>query len=75
MWLLFDVAIPTFVISMCVGAMLLLAACSTTGDSKRSLDLAVTGSYTQGSQAGTRNQNPQGGTDEKSDSTPAESTK
>lgn len=47
-----------------------LAACSGTTDRTRSLDLGVKGQYVPGPEAPTRNQIPQGGTDEKSDSTP-----
>ncbi|DAD52037.1 TPA_asm: hypothetical protein [ssRNA phage Esthiorhiza.3_12] len=58
-----------------VGSLILLAGCSTTSDRARSLDLAVKGSYSPGDAASVRNQTPQGGTDEKSDSAPAESVR
>jgi hypothetical protein len=54
--------------------MVLLGGCSADKDRSRAIDLAVKGSYIPGSTAGTRNQIPQGGTDEKSGSTPTSST-
>jgi len=47
-----------------------LIGCSADRDRPRFLDLAVKGSYSPGEAIGTRNQTPQGGTDEKSGSTP-----
>jgi outer membrane protein assembly factor BamD (BamD/ComL family) len=52
-----------------------LAGCSTTNDVNRSLDLSVSGLYNRGQAARTRNQTPQGGTDEKSDIAPVEPAK
>lgn len=71
---LFDWVVPFVVVLSVCAFMIALSGCSTTGDTPRSIDLAVKGSYTPGSGASTRNQTPQGGTDEKSDSTPAEPT-
>lgn len=55
---------------------LMSSGCSTdSAPRSQAIDLAVKGSYTPGPlDASTRNQTPQGGTDEKSDSTPAKPT-
>lgn len=63
--------IRCFLMSALLAMVASLAACGT-NDKPRSLDLAVKGLYTPGLDASTRNQIPQGGTDEKSDSTPKE---
>lgn len=68
------VSVIVFVLAVTVIAFS-VAGCSTTNGETRSVDLLVKGSYSPGSAQGTRNQNPQGGTDEKSDSTPVESTR
>jgi hypothetical protein len=47
-----------------------VAGCSADKDRSRAIDLGVKGSYTPGEAAGTRNQIPQGGIDEKSGNTP-----
>jgi hypothetical protein len=52
-----------------------LAGCGTGDDKSRQLNLAVKGSYTPGEAAGTRIPIPQGGSDEKSRSTPTEPAK
>lgn len=56
---------------------LMLSGCSTDNKDPRSqsVDLSVRGSYIPGPGASTRNQIPQGGTDEKSDSTPIQPAK
>lgn len=61
-----------FVLYAGMGVILALTTACSTGDKPRSqaIDLSVKGSYIPGSDASTRNQKPQGGTDEKSDSTP-----
>ena len=60
-----------------IGLWLLLSGCSTDTKDPRSqsVDLSVRGSYIPGPGASTRNQTPQGGTDEKSDSTPIQPAK
>lgn len=73
--LLLDWALPAIVVVGCCTLMIAVSGCSTTSDRARSLDLAVKGYYTPGPEASTRNQTPQGGTDEKSDSTPVEPAK
>lgn len=50
--------------------LVLVTGCSADSERSRAIDLAVKGSYTPGETIGTRNQIPQGGTDEKSGSTP-----
>jgi len=52
-----------------------LGGCSADKDRSRQIDLGVKGAYTlpPGDAAGTRNQVPQGGIDEKSGSTPTKS--
>jgi hypothetical protein len=70
--LLFDWVLPLMVVLLLCTLMIAVSGCSTTSDRARSLDLAVKGSYSPGPDASTRNQIPQGGTDEKSDSTPRE---
>lgn len=69
---LFDLVLPIFVVFGICLLMLAVSACTTNSVGTRSLDLAVKGSYNPGEASSTRNQNPQGGTDEKSDSTPIE---
>ena len=75
MRLFYDVLVPVIVVTGLCTLMLAVSGCSTTSDRARSLDLAVRGSYIPGSDASVRNQPPQGGTDEKSDSAPAESAR
>lgn len=72
---LFDWVIPFVVVLVLCAFLIALGGCSTTDGNTRSLDLSVKGSYNPGSGAMTRNQIPQGGTDEKSDSTPLESAR
>lgn len=71
----FSVVLPWCVVLGICALMLTVAGCSTTDGGSRSLDLAVRGSYIPGPGASTRNQNPQGGPDEKSESTPTESVR
>ncbi len=72
--IVFDWVVPFTVVLIICAFLIALGGCSTTDGTSRSLDLAVRGSYIPGSGASTRNQTPQGGTDEKSDSTPAQPT-
>jgi len=71
-----DLAIAWFIRGFLLASIFALfavmAGCSGTSDRTRSLDLGVKGLYVPGPEAPTRNQNPQGGTDEKSDSTPGQ---
>jgi hypothetical protein len=55
--------------------MIMMSGCGNTSDPRsQAIDLSVKGLYTPGpSEASTRNQIPQGGLDEKSDSTPTKS--
>lgn len=56
-------------------AAMALIGCSTDSDRSRSVDLAVKGSYSPGDATGNRIPIPQGGSDEKSRSTPTEPAK
>lgn len=55
--------------------LMLLSGCSADSERSRAIDLAVKGQYVPGDVAKTRNQQPQGGIDEKSGQTPTEPTK
>lgn len=65
----------TIVLSSLLLVAMVVAGCSADKDRPRAIDLAVKGGYTPGEAIGTRNQLPQGGADEKSGSTPSESSK
>ncbi len=75
MRLLWDFVVPTFVFVLIATISIAVVGCSTGDGTSRSIDLTVKGTYFPGLDASTRNQIPQGGTDEKSDSTPAQLTR